>query len=276
MKIGAIIQARTSSTRLPKKVLKTLPYWSGNTILQHVIHRLRKVKILDTIIVATTIKQEDEAIVAIAHSEDIAYFRGSEYDVLGRYYLSAKEHDLDVIVRITSDCPCLDAAIVQSLIEKHISDDADYTSNVLNRTFPHGLDAEVITFAALEEAHFNASHDYEREHVTPFIYKSNPDHFKIATLKAPQELYAPHIRLTVDTPEDYALLCVLFDQGVTTSEGIIDLFKTKPWLHMINGGIAQKKVCSSAEEEIAEAIRLLSIQDLPRASSVLSRDRHFI
>ena len=148
MKIGAVIQARTSSTRLPGKILKELPFASGTTVLQQVIKRLRKSANLDDIIIATTTESKDWAIIKIAKGEGVKWFRGSKNDVLSRYYFSAKENSLDIIVRITSDCPCIDPALVTSLIKKHMRSKADYTSNTFKRTFPHGLDVrdtQVIT-----------------------------------------------------------------------------------------------------------------------------------
>ena len=120
MKIGAIIQARSSSTRFPAKVLKELPYGSGITVLQQVIRRLKNSNIIDDVIVATTTEREDKNIVKVAQREDIKWFRGSKEDVLSRYYLAAKQNKLDTIVRITSDCPCIDPKIIDSIIGKHL------------------------------------------------------------------------------------------------------------------------------------------------------------
>ena len=271
--IGAIIQARTSSTRLPGKVLLELPYGSGITVLQQVIRRLKQSKKIDTIVVATTEDKADDAIVDIASRESVSSFRGSKENVLERYYLATKTFGLDTIVRITSDCPCIDASIVDALIAQHIDAGADYTSNALARTYPHGLDAEVISFATLAATYEDATQDFEKEHVCPFIYRSNPHKFKILSVTAPKELQYPDIRITLDTQEDYALLCVIFDFlfpgniGFQTNE-IIDLFKKKPWLGLINKKILQKKVFESIEDEIAEALRLIDLQDLKKAKEV--------
>lgn len=274
MKIGAIIQARTSSSRLPKKVLKELPYGSGITVLQQIIKRLKKSIKINEFIVATTKKKEDEEIVKIAKKEDVKYFIGREEDVLERYYFSARENNLDIIVRITSDCPCIDSEIVDLVIEEHIRNNADYTSNSLIRTFPHGLDIEVLNFDALKKAHYEARQDFEREHVCPFIYRTKPDLFKIYVVKAPEELNAPDIRITLDTEEDYALLCAVFDYLYPENEffntkDIIDLFKKKPWLKLINHKIMHKKIFCTLEEEIKELIRLLDLLDLKRAKKFL-------
>ena len=206
MKIAAIIQARTSSTRLPKKVLKHLPYDLDITVLEQVIRRAKKSKNLDEIIIATTKDKEDEEIVNIAKKEDVKWFRGSKENVLERYYLAAKENSIDIVVRITSDCPCIDHNIIDEIVAKHIKEDADYTSNTIKRLYPHGVDVEVISFEALEEAYCKATKDFEKEHVCPYIHTTNKDRFKIVSLEAPKELMAPDIRITLDTIEDYALL----------------------------------------------------------------------
>ena len=276
LKIAAIIQARISSTRLPGKVLKELPFNSGITCLEQVIRRLKKSKKLNDIIIATTEEKEDENIIGIAEKKNVKYFRGSKENVLSRYYLAAKENNIDVIVRITSDCPCIDPDIIDLAIDAHINKMADYTSNTLTRTYPHGLDVEVFNFSALEEAYKKATKDYEKEHVTPYIYR-NPQKFKINVVKAPKELYAPDIRITLDTEEDYALLCAVFDFLYPKNEyfnayDIVNLFnKEKPWLKLINKKVVQKKILNTLEEEIKEAIKILDLQDLKRAKDFLQK-----
>ena len=266
MKTGAIIQTRTTSTRLPGKVLKELPYASGITCLGQIIRRLKKSKRLNDIIIATTKEKEDNEIINIVKKEDVKYFRGNKENVLSRYYFAAKENNIDLIVRITSDCPCIDADITDLTIDDHINKMADYTSNSLIRTYPHGLDVEVFNFNALEKAHKNATKDYEKEHVTPYINR-NPQKFKINIVKAPKELYAPDIRVTLDTEEDYALLCAVFDylypkNKYFNAHDIVNLFNERPWIKLINKKIIQKKIFNTLEEELEEAVKILDLQDL--------------
>ena len=279
MKIGAVVQARTSSTRLPEKVLKELPMGSGVTVLEQVIRRLNQSKKLDEIVIATTEDEADNPIVEIARKEDVRYFRGSLDNVLERYYLAAQENHLDVIVRITSDCPCIDPSIIDTLVENHLENGADYTSNSLIRTFPHGLDVEVVNFRALETAHKDASESSEREHVTPYIYSTHPENFKINKFKAPKELTAPDIRITLDTEEDYCLLCAVFDYLHQDNEffpasSIINLFKEKPWLKLINKKIIQKRVFDNLDDEIKAALQVLDLQDMDGAKKFLE-DAYF-
>jgi spore coat polysaccharide biosynthesis protein SpsF len=276
MKIGAIVQARTSSTRLPGKVLKELPYASGITCLEQVIRRLKKSKKLNDIIIATTKEKEDNDIINIVKKEDVKYFRGSKENVLSRYYFAAKENNIDLIVRITSDCPCIDVEIVDLTIYDHINKMADYTANSLVRTYPHGLDVEVFNFNALEKAYKNAKEDYEKEHVTPYIYR-NSQIFKINIIKAPKEIYTPGIRVTLDTEEDYTLLCTVFDYLYPQNKyfdayDVVKLFKEKPWLKLINKKIIQKKIFNTLEEELEEAVKILDLQDLNKARDFLKEN----
>ena len=274
MKIGAIVQARTSSTRLPNKVLKELPYGSSITVLEQVIKRLNKSQKLNEIIIATTEELEDDEIVKIADKRDVKWFRGNKENVLSRYYFAAKKNNIDIVVRIMSDCPCIDPEIIDLVINEHIKRVADYTSNSsLVRTYPHGLDVDVFNFNALEKAYKNAEKDYEREHVIPYIYR-NPHIFKVNQVKAPQELYAPDIRIVLDTEEDYALLCAVFDYLYPRNEyfnayDITKLFEEKPWLKLINRRIVQKKIFDTLKEELEEAVKILALQDLKRARDFL-------
>lgn len=247
MKVGAIVQARTSSIRLPSKILKELPYGSGITVLGQIIRRLNKSQKLDEIIIATTNNARDDEIVKVAKRRNTKWFRGSNEDVLSRYYLAAKENNIDVIVRITSDCPCIDPEIVDKVINEHIAIMADYTSKChftkchlpssSIKTFPSGLDVEVFNFDALEKTYREAKEDYEREHVTPYIYR-NPHVFKINQL-ASKEIGT--LNISLNTEKDYILLCTIFDYLYPQNEyfnayDIVNLFKEKPWLKLINRG----------------------------------------
>ena len=166
MKVSAIIQARTGSSRLPGKVLKEI---CGLPVLVHVINRVKQAKKVNEIIVATTDKASDEVIVDISEMENIKVFRGSEEDVLERYYKTALHFKSDIIVRITSDNPLTDHRLIDKIVENLIIHNADYSCNNMPSTYPYGLDCECFTFQVLEEAFFNAKDKYEREHVTPYI-----------------------------------------------------------------------------------------------------------
>mgnify|MGYP005847510705 CR=1 FL=1 len=273
MKTASIIQARTSSTRLPGKVLKSLPFNSDVTVLEQVVKRLKKSSKVDEIVIATTLDSDDDDIVKIAEKESVRWFRGSKEDVLSRYYFAAKESKADVVVRITSDCPCIDKDIVDRCISVHNDKNLDYTTNCLERTFPHGLDVEVFNFSVLEEAYLKADKQYEREHVCPYIHTTNRGKFKLLNIYADDTERGEDIRITVDTEEDYALLCAVYDYLYAENEffgvrEIVMLFNNKPWLKIINSKILQKKVCVSFEDELEEAKKVLKLQEL---NNVLKR-----
>lgn len=274
MKIGCIIQTRLSSTRLYKKVLLELPNGSGVTVLENVVRRVKISKKISEIIIATTINRLDDKIEEEAIKLGVKFYRGSEDNVLERYYLAAKRENLDYIIRVTSDCPCIDSDIIDEIIEKHLKEENDYTSNTLKRSYPHGLDVEIFNFKVLEEAYKNSTEKFEKEHVTPYIYKTSVENYKIGELVVEESYFSPNIRVTLDTKEDYTLLQAVYDylykdNEYFTYKEIVKLFEKKRWLYEINSSIEQKKVCKNLEEEIKEAMKLLEKQDLNRAKDYL-------
>jgi len=273
MKIGAIIQARMASCRLPGKILLPLPHGGSATVLDQVILRVSKSKRVDEIVVATTDNPSDEPLVRFCEGRGIQVFRGSESNVLSRFVFCAQKFGMDHIVRLTGDNPCVDWQLIDELVETHLNEKNDYSSIVLSSSFPHGISAEVITHTALADANERATQPYEIEHVTPFIYKTCPGDFRIGVIQADPARTGPHIRVTLDTPEDYLLLRAVFDllgDPLTfLTADIVRLFTEKPWLLEINGRVQQKTVCRNLEEELAEALRLLKAQDLNLAAEYL-------
>jgi len=220
------------STRLPGKILKKI---NDKFVLDYVIERLRFCEKLDDIILATTTAKKDDSLEEYAIKKKINYFRGSEEDVLGRYYFAAKKYDGDIIVRITGDCPLIDPEIVDRVINKHIESKADYTSTVIKRTYPRGLDTEVFNFDTLEQAHRDAIEKYHREHVTPYIIE-HPGKFKLQNVEAKGKIARPDIRITLDTEEDFESIkniLLHFDDLDFRTEDVIDFLKIKkeqkPW-----------------------------------------------
>jgi spore coat polysaccharide biosynthesis protein SpsF len=232
-----------SSTRLPGKVLLKLPYGGDVTILQQVIRRLKRVKSVNEIIIATTENPCDDPIMEVSVKEKVKWSRGSENDVLARYYTAAKKHNLDLVVRITSDCPCIDPQVVDNAIKNHLESGVDYTQNSLE-SFPRGQDTEVFGIRVLEEVYLRAKEPYEREHVTVYIY-NNPKLYRLQRIVAEPGLNRPDLRLTVDTWPDYALLCCIYDELYKSNacfsfREIVELLDKKPWLSFINKEIVQK------------------------------------
>lgn len=243
MKIGAIIQARMGSTRLPKKVMKKL---QGKTVLEHVIERVKQSKLIDEIIIATTTCNRDNDIESEALRCGVKVFRGSEDDVLSRYYHAAKDNYLDVVIRITSDCPLIDARILDKMIDFYLKNHYEIVSNagsdLSNRTYPRGLDTEVFSFDVLEHAFYHSKEQYHREHVTPFIYENSE---RIAYYKHHKDF--SKYRWTLDTIEDLELISKVYAylyHGVHDFylDDIVELFEKMPELYEINAHIEQKKI----------------------------------
>lgn len=184
MKVNAIIQARCGSTRFPNKVFADI---NGNPLIWHVVNRLTYAKTIDQIVIATTVNEKDDQIEAWCKENNITCFRGSENDVLNRYYSTSTAFPSDVVVRITADDPFKEPAVIDMVVNKLINEDYDHVTNNFPPSFPEGLDCEAFTFKALEESE-KATHDsFEREHVTQYIYH-NPDKFKIGNVSCEKNL----------------------------------------------------------------------------------------
>jgi spore coat polysaccharide biosynthesis protein SpsF len=240
MKIVAIIQARLGSSRLPRKVLMDL---CGAAVLDRVLNRLGRSELIQELLVATTVEPADDAIVEHCERVGRRVFRGSEHDVLDRYYRAAEFMGADVVVRITSDCPVIDPEVTDATIRAFLDRRADYASNTRVRTYPRGLDTEVMTVQALERAWRESTKSYQREHVTPYIYE-NPGKFKLHGIENDGDC-SQH-RWTVDTPEDLQLLRAIYARfGGRDDFGwreVLEFVERDPSLADINRHIAQKAV----------------------------------
>lgn len=238
-----IVQARMTSTRLPGKVLMSV---LGQSLLAYEIERLRRCQLADSLMVATTNNATDDPIVALCKTLAVPVFRGSESDVLSRYYGAAQQANAQTVVRVTADCPLIDPSVIDRIINhfQTAKEALDYASNTLARTFPRGLDAEVFSLAALAIAHTEATEAAHREHVTPFFYQQ-PSRFKLASIEA-LENYSQH-RWTVDTPEDFELIQRILEalypqnQHFTTQDVLAVLEKNRDWAQL-NAHIEQVKV----------------------------------
>lgn len=246
MKVVAIVQARMGSTRLPGKVLMDI---SGRPMLWHVLTRLSFARSLSEVWVATTTSCRDDQLAALSSSWGYHCFRGSEDDVLSRYYHAALTAGASVVVRVTSDCPLIDPEVTDRVIKTCIASGADYASNIVERTYPRGLDVEAFRFDALARAHREATKPYEREHVTPYIWQ-NPSQFKIVSVGAEENLRRPELRLTVDTEDDLALVREiyrrLYEEGrVFGIHEVLELLDSEPHLARINAHVKQKPLKGS-------------------------------
>ena len=250
--IGCIIQARMGSSRLPGKVL--MKSGNGMPLLYHVINQLRYCSKVKNLVIATTTNQEDDEIEKFADNNSVNVFRGSEKDVLDRYFQCAKKYSFSTIVRITSDCPLIDPQIVDKVIERFFSGNYDYATNTLIRTFPIGTDAEVFSFSALETAWKNAQLPSEREHVTPHL--RNKGNFK--TINVENDTNISNLRLTVDRIEDFELINEILNNlsiNPIHLENILELFSRKPELIEINKHINNNEGLNRSLKEDEEFIK---------------------
>ncbi|USF26723.1 8-amino-3,8-dideoxy-manno-octulosonate cytidylyltransferase [Firmicutes bacterium ASF500] len=238
-KVLAIIQARMSSTRLPGKVLRNL---CGQPILYHIVQRIRSVQSVDTIVIATSQNKSDDPIAEFAHENQVCCFRGSETDVLDRFFQAARtfgaEPD-DIVMRLTADNPFVDPNVCEELLSYFKGSNFSYASA---GGYPLGVGAEVFTFRALAEAHENGRQPYEREHVTPYMYREGQNPGK---LNSPKDYSA--VRLTVDTEEDYEVAQILYGSlyqpdRIFSLDEIIDYLVANPEVMTINKNVHQKRL----------------------------------
>ena len=250
--IGCIIQARMGSSRLPGKVLMKSD--NGRPFLYHVVNQLRHCTKVKNLVIATTVNQEDDEIQKFANNNTIDVFRGSEKDVLDRYFQCAKKYSFSTIVRITSDCPLIDPQIVDKVIERFFSGNYDYATNTLIRTFPIGTDVEVFSFGVLETAWKNAQLPSEREHVTPHL--RNKGNFK--TINVENDTNISNLRLTVDRIEDFELIKEILNNisiNPIHLEDILELFSRKPELIEINKHVNHNEGFNRSLKEDQEFIK---------------------
>lgn len=243
MKVICIVQARMGSTRLPGKVLMDL---AGEPVLARCLARLGRARRLTQVAVATTTLAADQAIVNWCAAAGVACLRGHPDDLLDRYHQAALELKADVVVRCTSDCPIADPDLVDRVVGEFLAADppADYASTRLPEyLFPRGLDTEVMSMAALERAWREDTNLAWREHVTPYIYFT-PDRFRILGVPCLEGDFSRY-RLTVDTPEDLALMRLIFGHfghDRFTWREAVELLRARPEWTRINAEIRQKMV----------------------------------
>jgi len=238
MRIVAIIQARMGSTRLPGKTLQDL---AGKTVLMRVVERVRRMQRIDDLAVATSVDDQDDLIEKTCRENGVLAFRGNDEDVLDRYYRAACFFKADAIVRITADCPLIDPEVSDRVIQQFLDCNPDYASNVMLRTYPRGLDTEVMSLRALERAWHKATEAYQRAHVTPYIYQ-HPESFVLLSVTG-EEDQSRH-RWTIDTPEDMQFLRTLYPKLPSSCDfgwkDVLRILDREPELIDINQHVPQK------------------------------------
>ena len=231
--IAAFIQARMSSTRFPGKVLKPI---LGKPMLELEIERVRSSETIDRVVVVTSTSPEDKQIVDLCKKLNIDVFCGSLENVLDRFYQAAVRFKPDHIVRLTGDCPLIDPKVVDSMVQLYLGKGCDYGTNCMPPTYPDGLDAEVFTFKALEEAHHEAVLPSHLEHISLF-FEEQPERFKIANLACSSDLSG--FRWTVDEPKDFEFVKIIFESLYPANplfgmENVLNLLKKNSELASLN------------------------------------------
>ena len=237
--ILCISQARMTSTRLPGKILKTV---CGRPLLDYHVSRLLQCRVIGRLVIATTVNATDDPVEKFCHEKNISCVRGSENDVLARYYQAVQAYPADIIVRVTSDCPLIDPVLVDQVITYYLDyrDRYDYV-NLHRGDFPRGLDVEVFSFQALEKAYFQGREAHHREHVTPYIYRKESE-FRCATF--PSQETSGHHRWCVDEPADFELvshiLTAFGGRDDFSWKDCLALFEHHPEWVKINSMVRQK------------------------------------
>ena len=241
--VGVILQARMGSTRLPGKVLKLL---GGMTLLEYILHRLESRRRSDPIVVATTTDTRNDAVADLCRRAATACFRGSEDDVLDRYYHAAVQYAADVVVRITADCPFIDPAVTDMTVNAYLHRTApcDGATNTVRRTYPRGLDTEAFPIAVIRKVWEEAREPSAREHVTPYIYM-HPERFTVTDVTQNEDL--SHLRWTVDEEADLAFAREVYRRlyrpgAVFLMNDIVAVLTKNPALIAINAAVRQKTV----------------------------------
>lgn len=247
MKIKAIIQARMGSSRLPGKVLMEV---MGRPLLSYEIERLRFNKTIDEIFIATTVNKVDDPIAKFSEKEGLRFYRGSEDDVLDRYYQAAKKYNANHIMRLTADCPLIQPDICDRIVDTYFDSGCDYACT--GESFAEGLDCEVISFKALSQAWREAKLKSEREHVTLYI-RNHPERFRLVIVenKTDDSKY----RLSVDEKEDYSVVKAILENlykrsdNYFTIEEIFAFLNAHPEIYKLNSHIIRNEGLSKSLQE---------------------------
>ena len=239
MNVVAIIQARMGSTRLPGKVLLDL---GGRTMLARVVRRTGRAALVDEVVVATSTAAADEPIIEQCRRLSVACFRGNEQDVLDRYYRAAAARAAEAVVRVTSDCPLIDPDLIDRVVGAFLDERPDYAANILQRTWPRGLDTEVMSVSTLNRAWREASEPYQRTHVTPYVYQ-HPEQFRLLSVTHHEDLSDG--RWTVDSQADLDFVRAVYrrmDDDAFSRHDVCRLLSEEPFLADLNRHVSQKQL----------------------------------
>lgn len=244
MKIAAIIEARMSATRLPGKVMMTI---LGKPVLELIIERIKKVNLINEIVVATTLVREDNVIEVLCKKLRVQCFRGSNEDVLGRVLLAAKSIKADIIVEILADSPFVDAKIINKGLKLFFTGKYDYVANgCLKKTYPDGLGIQIYSIKTLEKVNRLTNNPIDREHVTYYIYK-HPKRYRLGDFEATRELNWPELAITLDTKSDYRLIKIIFENlypknAAFSALDVVKFLRQNPKLILINENLERREI----------------------------------
>jgi spore coat polysaccharide biosynthesis protein SpsF len=238
MKIVTVIQARTGSSRLQNKVMMPL---AKRPLILRMVERVMASSLTGIVVVATTDEKQDDDLFNLCKNENIEVFRGHSTDLLDRHYKAGLKYSADVVVKIPSDCPLIDPAVISKVLQYYIDNEDyfDYVSNLHPATYPDGNDVEVIPMNILEIMWRNASKSFEREHTTPYIWE-RPERFKVGNVVWETELdYSMSHRWTIDYEEDYLFVKSVYEElylknNLFSMNDILSLLERKPELRKIN------------------------------------------
>lgn len=248
-RIAATIEARMTSSRLPGKILMK---YQGKTMLEHMVDRVKRSDILDDIIIATTINDTDDVVVAEAKKLGVKFYRGSEENVMSRVLEAAQRHNVDTIVELTGDCPLLDPALIDIAVKKYLSSGVDYISNLeiedyeKGRSHPLGFAVQVFSTKILADAFSRTNDPLDFEHVSRPLYQT-PERYSVKYLSTPEAQRGPNMSVTLDTPEDYEVICAVLEalspqDAEFTIEDVVSYLSTHPEVRQINQDIGRVKV----------------------------------
>jgi glutamate-1-semialdehyde aminotransferase/spore coat polysaccharide biosynthesis protein SpsF (cytidylyltransferase family) len=280
--IVALVQARMGSTRLPGKVLADI---AGEPMLGRIVSRVERSRMVQKTIIATSAAKSDDPVAEVCEKKGIAVFRGSEKDVLDRFYHAAKSHQSDVVVRITGDCPLIDPEVIDRVITAYLADPCDYASNTLVCTYPDGLDTEVFSFAALETAWRDARRAADREHVTPFLRTCQ--RFRLRNVESELGRSTRHMRWTVDEACDLEFVRAIYahfgSKRIFGWREVLGLLDSQPVLGRLNAGqvrnegyyhsLAQEPVMPPKKRDLtrSQELKRRAQAIIPGASQTLSK-----
>lgn len=242
-RVVCVVQARCTSERLPGKVMLPL---AERPIVEHVLNAALAAQRVDEVVLATTTNVADDELASHGRRLGVRVFRGSENDVLGRFVGAVQGLEADVVVRNTADDPLLDPTVIDMVVADFLAGGCDYSSNILERSWPRGMDTEVFSRGTLDRAEREGLRAEDREHVTIFV-RTHPERFRLRNVAAPTSETWPDLRLCIDTVADYEMLRAIFEELATDGQAppvreVVAWLRNRPDVVAINASVQQRTV----------------------------------